>query len=334
VPTVPRAAALVTLLCAGFATGACRRAAAPSPAPPAGATAGPGALPARASAPAPAPAGSAPEAADVTTEFMRVNHVDLVIDSWVAEMERQWNQQVLAMQVKPPPTFWADSVAEFDMASERSAVRAAVSAGIPESEMRDDVAWMKQPGMTGLAAKLDELSRSVGPIHAALGLEAERAAARAGGRPEPAARPIVVPALTLASSEREEVHRLMERLGYGPPAVLAPRLVDALRIAIPNQPDATWTDAGLRRASEDAARAIEAEFARIWPPGEAAAVARLLDSPEGIRHDALMERLMPLVMTRSQPFMEKLQKHVLRRYARIFNVAWEERERRKQRGAP
>jgi hypothetical protein len=282
---------------------------------------------------APAPAASAPSGAGfqpspVLAEFASVNHVDDILAAWTLEMHRQWNEQAAAMKVKPPEGFWEEGIATFDFEAERAALLQSVASGLSEQEMREDVSWMRGAGMLDLATRLLDLKNRMRPIEARLGAEARRAAERAsGGRAdsEPPLQP--PPPSALPPAELAKVHRLMEELGYGAPAVLAPRLMTAVRETLPEAPAATWSDPRLVATAELVARHFEAAFLQQWSPAEAATIAAAIASPQGKRHDELMGRLTPLVMARSQPFTENLQKHQLRRYAKIFNAAWEERER-------
>ena len=293
----------------------------------------PGFAPASAPGFAPAPASGAPSSEGIVAEFMRVNQVDHVLDSWVDEMKRQWDEQAAVMKVKPPPSFWDESLAEYDMDAERAAILASVSSGISEAEMREDVEWVERSDLGDLSAKLDAVSRATMPLQAALADEAQRAISRVSGRPVPPAPPMPITQASLPPADLATIHAFMERLGYGAPEALAPRLLAALRHALSQAPAETWDDPALVAASVRAALGIEGEFARTWTPAEARRIAAELDSPGGRRHDALMDRLTPLVMARSQPFMESLQHHVLKRYAKIFNVAWEEHVKEKQQGA-
>ena len=98
---------------------------------------------------------------------------------------------------------------------------------------------------------------------------------------------------------------------------------------MPDAPPATWEDPALLKTSRDVALGIEAAFLQQWPPVEAGRLAEAIASPEGQKHDKLMERLTPLVMSRSEPFVKSFQTHLLKRYSKIYNVAWEQHQREK-----
>lgn len=280
-------------------------------------------------APPPPPKPALDPNAPPVVQFMTMNGVDGIIDAWLAEMHRQWDEQVVHMKVKPTPGFWEQSIAEFDFAAQRKLLADAVTSGISEAEMIADVEWMRASGMDALGMRLDSLSARVRPVQQRLAAIAQAAAARASGAPgaDVVPKPAAAPPRRLSGADLEAIHLLMEELGWGRPGALDQALLGALRQAMSEAPAATWSDAQVIEAGRVAGLEIEDAFAQEWSPAEARALVTALRSPEGRRHDALMERLTQQVMARSEPFSKAVRVHVLKRYQKIFDAAWEERQR-------
>jgi hypothetical protein len=138
----------------------------------------------------------------------------------------------------------------------------------------------------------------------------------------------------MSPDEAKLLHGLMDATGYAAPDALDEKLIEALKESMAGAPAATWSHEDVLAAAQWAAQGIESAFAEGFGPEEAGRIAAALRSPEGERHDQLMEKLTPLVMSRLGPFGDAIRTHVLRRYAPIFQAAADAREQALRGSAP